>query len=114
MSDAVNKPSHYATLRPEPITVIEGWKLSYKLGNVLKYIARHRNKGATIEDLKKARWYLDREIAQLEAAAEPQILKGPPPVVVDGDKCPPGNPPHSHSWNVPLTITQGDDYTGPK
>lgn len=68
MSDPVNKPSHYAALRPEPITVIEGWNLGYRLGNVVKYIARHRNKGETIQDLKKARYYLDREIAALEKA----------------------------------------------
>jgi hypothetical protein len=68
MSDPVNKPSHYAQLTPEPITVIEGWNLGYRLGNVLKYIARHRSKGATIQDLKKAQWYLAREIAALEAA----------------------------------------------
>lgn len=94
--DAVTRPSHYAALRPEPITVIEGWNLSYKLGNVIKYIARHRSKGSLLQDLKKARWYLDREIAMLEEAV-------PTPIVVDGDKCPPGQVPHSHSWNVPLT-----------
>ncbi len=108
MSDAVNRPSHYANLTPEPITVIEGWNLGYRLGNVLKYIARHRSKGATIQDLKKARWYLDREIAALEAVE-------PPKLVVHGDACPPGGVQHSHSWNVPLAVNEqpADDYTRP-
>jgi hypothetical protein len=114
--DAVTRPSHYAALRPEPITVIEGWNLGYRLGNVLKYIARHRSKGALIQDLKKARWYLDREIAAIEAGETvPNPLNVAPPVVVDGDKCPSGNVAHTHSWNVPLSAPPlGDDYAGPK
>ncbi len=60
--DMVNHPPHYARLKPEPIDVIEAWRLPYHLGNVVKYIARHDAKGG-IEDLAKARWYLDRYIA---------------------------------------------------
>jgi uncharacterized protein DUF3310 len=112
MSDLINHPSHYAMLEPEPINVIEGWGLNYRLGNVLKYIARHRNKGATIQDLQKARWYLDREISALQMAEN----KAQAPTVVNGDKCPPGGVRHTHSWNVPLAADRplGDDYTGPK
>lgn len=55
-------PPHYAALSPEPIDVIEAWGLGFHLGNVLKYIARAGRKGPAIEDLEKARWYLDREI----------------------------------------------------
>lgn len=64
--DTINHPSHYTTGLVEPIDVIEDWKLSFCLGNVIKYIARANYKGKRIEDLKKARWYLDREIQQLE------------------------------------------------
>jgi hypothetical protein len=49
--------------------MVAGWPAAtaYRLGNVLKYLWRHREKGQ-LESLKKARWYLDREIAALEAA----------------------------------------------
>lgn len=67
MSDAINKPAHYTATGIEPIDVIEAWGLGFRLGNCVKYIARHLHKGSPLEDLKKARWYLDREIAALEA-----------------------------------------------
>jgi Protein of unknwon function (DUF3310) len=60
--DYVNHPPHY-TAHPsgvECITITE-W-MNFNLGNAVKYIWRSGDKGATIEDLKKARWYLDREI----------------------------------------------------
>ena len=41
---------------------IEAKNLNYHLGNVVKYITRADHKGKRLEDLKKARWYLDREI----------------------------------------------------
>lgn len=66
MSDAINHPSHYTQGRIEPIDVIEDWGLGFCDGNALKYIARFRHKGRAIEDLKKARWYLDRLISQVE------------------------------------------------
>jgi hypothetical protein len=67
MSDPVNHPSHYvAGRRHEPIDVIEDWRLGFHLGNTVKYIARAGRKEDASEDLRKARWYLDREIARLE------------------------------------------------
>ena len=66
MSDAVNHPSHYNTGAIEVIDAIEDWGLGFALGNAVKYIARAAHKGKMIEDLKKARWYLDREIQRLE------------------------------------------------
>jgi hypothetical protein len=65
MSEAVNHPSHYggADNPYEAIKVIEAWGLGFNLGNTVKYIARAEHKGATLQDLEKARWYLDREIA---------------------------------------------------
>lgn len=64
-SDPVNHPAHY-TVHPsgvECITVTE-W-MTFNLGNCVKYIWRADHKGATIQDLEKARWYLDREIERL-------------------------------------------------
>lgn len=67
-SDFVNHPKHYGGEdNPyEAIKVIEAWGLGFCLGNVVKYISRCGKKGNRIEDLKKSRWYLDREIKRLE------------------------------------------------
>lgn len=62
MSDAVDHPSHYNSGKIEVIDAIEDWNLGFHLGNVVKYIARSPHKGTPIEDLKKAKWYLDRYI----------------------------------------------------
>jgi len=67
-SDPVNHPPHYKTGGIETIDFIEAKDLNYRLGNVIKYVARAEKKGNPIEDLKKARWYLDREIAIRERA----------------------------------------------
>jgi len=58
VSDPVN-PAHYQGDRV--MCLIEDFALPFTLGNVVKYILREKNK-AGLEDLKKARWYLDREI----------------------------------------------------
>ena len=66
--DPINSPSHYAEGRKfEPIDVIADWELNYHLGNTLKYVSRAGRKQNCLEDLKKARWYLSREIETLEA-----------------------------------------------
>ena len=64
--DVVNKPKHY-NVGLEPIEAIESWKLGYNLGNVIKYVARADHKGKRLEDLKKARWCLDRAINKNES-----------------------------------------------
>ena len=66
-SDPINRPAHYAHA-VEPIEAIESWQLGFCLGNVVKYIARAAHKGSLLEDLRKARWYLDRHIEQLAKA----------------------------------------------
>ena len=48
--------------------MIRAWGLGFGLGNVVKYVSRAGKKGAALEDLKKARWYLDEEIAAMELA----------------------------------------------
>lgn len=60
----IDHPPHYTATAIEPIDVIEQWQLGFHLGNCLKYIARCELKGNPIQDLEKARWYLDREIAR--------------------------------------------------
>jgi len=61
-SDAVDHPRHYNFGTFEVIDVISDWQLGFNLGNVLKYVARADHKGKPIEDLEKARFYLDYEI----------------------------------------------------
>jgi len=63
--DIINKPEHYIHGGIETWDVIEAWKLNYNLGNVVKYISRADHKGKRLEDLQKARAYLDREIELL-------------------------------------------------
>ena len=67
--DNVNHPKHYTDGRKyEPIEVIEDWKLDFCLGNAVKYISRagRKDETKTIEDLEKAKWYIDREIRNLK------------------------------------------------
>jgi hypothetical protein len=61
MADSINHPPHYKPGKFECIDVIEDLGLNFNLGNVLKYVWRHDQKNG-LEDLKKARWYIDREI----------------------------------------------------
>jgi hypothetical protein len=64
--DMVNHPPHYTVNGIEVIDVIENYKLNYRLGNVVKYVLRSDLKGNRLQDLKKALWYLQREIEQSE------------------------------------------------
>lgn len=69
MSDPINSPAHY-TSHPsgvECITITEHF--SFLRGNAIKYLWRAGEKGSLLDDLKKARWYVDREIKNLEGAA---------------------------------------------
>jgi hypothetical protein len=68
MNKHVNHPQHYggANNPYEAIKVIEAWELGFNLGNCLKYISRAGKKGDTLEDLEKAKWYLEREISKLK------------------------------------------------
>jgi len=65
--DMVNSPDHYKVGGIETIDFIEAKNLGYHLGNAVKYISRADHKGARIQDLEKAKWYLDREIKRLSA-----------------------------------------------
>lgn len=66
INDAVNHPSHYHPDTIEAIEVIEAWNLGFNLGNVVKYIARCEHKENKVQDLKKALFYLTREIENLD------------------------------------------------
>jgi hypothetical protein len=61
-TDMVNHPPHYTAGGIETIDFIEAKKLGYNLGNVVKYITRSDLKGDRLENLKKAQWYLNREV----------------------------------------------------
>lgn len=68
--EAVNHPQHYGGENDtyEAIKVIEAWKLDFCLGNTVKYISRAGKKDDIVQDLKKAKWYLERKINQLETS----------------------------------------------
>jgi hypothetical protein len=71
ISTNVDHPKHYGGKDDpyEAIKVIEAWELNFHIGNAVKYIARAGKKDPNthIQDLEKALWYIDREIANLIA-----------------------------------------------
>ena len=70
MSEQVNHPTHYGGKDNtyEAIKVIEAYELDFHLGNTVKYVLRagKKSKEKEIEDLEKAKWYLDRKIQKLK------------------------------------------------
>lgn len=71
--EAVDHPAHYKGGRKyEPIDVIEDWELDFCLGNTVKYISRAGRKDDIIQELEKARWYLDYKINVLKSEKEKQ------------------------------------------
>ena len=75
MADVINHPQHYTLGKIEVIDFIEDKGFNFNLGNVVKYVARAGHKKSpgksmdakALEDLKKAQWYLNREISSREA-----------------------------------------------
>jgi hypothetical protein len=65
-TDNINSPMHYTRGGIETIDFIEAKGLNYNLGNAVKYISRAGYKLDTIEDLRKAVWYLSREIDRIK------------------------------------------------
>jgi len=61
-ADPVNHPEHYKVGGIETIDFIEAKALGYHLGNAVKYITRADHKGNRLQDLQKAKWYIDRAI----------------------------------------------------
>ena len=74
MSDMINHPQHYTLGTIEVIDFIEDKGLNFNLGSVVRYVVRCGRKKSpgksmdakALEDLKKARWYIEREIATRE------------------------------------------------
>ena len=67
-NDVVDHPHHYQGDGMESIDVIEAFDLDFCLGNTVKYVLRAGKKDDEIQDLRKAIWYLNRRIQQLEKA----------------------------------------------
>lgn len=67
--DTVNHPAHYTT-HPSGVECIQITEhMTFCMGNAVKYLWRAGSKGDMLEDLRKARWYVDREIQRLERRA---------------------------------------------
>ncbi|MGL5345740.1 MAG: DUF3310 domain-containing protein [Peptostreptococcaceae bacterium] len=64
--EMVEHPNHYNSGKYEVIDVIDDWKLGFYEGNIIKYLARAKHKGKELEDLKKAKFYLDRLVYKFE------------------------------------------------
>lgn len=64
--EMVNHPSHYNQGKYEVIDVIEDWNLGFCLGNAIKYIGRCGHKDDPVQELEKAKWYIQREIDRLK------------------------------------------------
>lgn len=65
--EKINHPEHYNKGKIEVIDYIEDQDMNFNLGNAIKYISRAglKNKSTTVEDLEKAKWYIQREIDRL-------------------------------------------------
>ncbi len=66
MMEDVVRPSHYRQGKIEPIDFIVSQDLNFLAGNVVKYLARYRWKGTPLDDLRKAQFYLNRLIEEVE------------------------------------------------
>ncbi|MGD0999471.1 MAG: DUF3310 domain-containing protein [Candidatus Brocadiia bacterium] len=72
MRDSVNHPAHY-TSHPSGVECIQITEhMNFCIGNAMKYLWRAGLKGNAVEDLEKARWYVDREIERLRFAGKKQ------------------------------------------
>lgn len=75
--EMVNHPEHYKGNKFEVIDIIEDFNLDFCLGNAIKYILRCEKKHAKIQDLKKAIWYIEREIKNTNEKREKDIAIAP-------------------------------------
>lgn len=62
--DPVNNPSHYTMGGIEPYDFIRSWDMDFAAANVIKYVTRAPYKGKEVQDLEKARWYLNKLIEE--------------------------------------------------
>lgn len=75
MTDSVNSPAHYESGPFECINLAEQY--SFNVGNMIKYVWRHRMKGHPLEDLRKALWYANRAKERGEAFNRIRWFDGP-------------------------------------
>ena len=73
--DTINHPSHYTVGKIEVYDFIDAWKLDFTIGNVIKYVARSPYKGNKLEDLRKARWYLNKAIEKEEEVISQRVAE---------------------------------------
>lgn len=87
-NDPVNHPAHYTDGKIEVIDFIEDKALGFHLGNAVKYIARagKKNPAKRTEDLQKAAWYLNREIANASGLPPDSKPLGEPTLAEYGRK----------------------------
>lgn len=82
MTDAVEHPSHY-TAHPSGVECIEVTEhMGFNLGNAMKYLWRADEKGNALEDLRKAEWYVRREIKLRERTQQPPAVDESRPIAV--------------------------------
>ena len=70
--DIINHPEHY-TKGIETIDYIRSWNMDYVRGNIIKYVTRFPYKGTALQDLKKAKWYLEYLIKEVEKDVDFQL-----------------------------------------
>lgn len=75
MSDKVKHPSHYCYSKYEPKDVIREWGLNFNLGSAVKYISRAGRKDDIIQDLSKAKQFIEFEIEYLQGKREENRLE---------------------------------------
>jgi hypothetical protein len=71
MNEQINHPKHYninwkGEQAIETFDYINSWRMGYAQGNIIKYVSRYKYKGKDLQDLKKARWYLEKLINEVE------------------------------------------------
>lgn len=106
--DNVNHPAHYKVGGIETIDFIEAKGLNYNLGNVVKYVTRAGHKQDRLEDLRKAKWYLEREIGTgfvVEPIPAAPVAVPVVPVVVQTK--PSKKYRHRYPYNCLLTVGTG-------
>ena len=92
MIDNVNNPTHYTQGEIECIDCIKAATVNkvgieaFCVGNVIKYLFRYENKNG-LEDIRKAQWYINRLIKELEEKKENNTFYDPDDVVGDCNKC---------------------------
>ena len=89
--EKVDHPAHYGGEgNPyETINVVEAWGLGFNLGNCVKHVSRAGKKGDALTDLRKAAWYLAREIGRLESSGDVPAAERACPPPAASPKAPP-------------------------